>query len=242
MEYPPISILTPTYNRPEFIPLALCNIKGFDYDKKKLEWVILDDHPTNPFIPNSAVLDKVKKLLAPVKGNYVYDPKRHLTIGEKRNKLVKLAKYNYIANMDDDDVFFPSYLKHSIEIMKTNNYGLVGCPEMLFVFPHHDFQISYINCPSKRQAHESSMVTTKKYVKSMGGFPKSSQGEGAKLVDFNEKRVGRTNIKKCMCCVAHSTNTCNKDRFLQDKIEGRISEMHKRILCDIFNLEYQPPN
>jgi glycosyltransferase involved in cell wall biosynthesis len=42
--YPKVSICMPTYNRNEFLPLMIQNLKGFVYpDKSLLEWVIDDD-------------------------------------------------------------------------------------------------------------------------------------------------------------------------------------------------------
>ena len=45
-DLPQLSILTPTWNRKRFLKLMICNVTGFEYDKKKLEWFIIDDHPT----------------------------------------------------------------------------------------------------------------------------------------------------------------------------------------------------
>ncbi len=50
MELPNVSILTPTWNRRKFLPLMIYNIQNFEYDKNKLEWVIYDDHPDNPYL------------------------------------------------------------------------------------------------------------------------------------------------------------------------------------------------
>ena len=38
-----ISILTPIYNRNKCKDLIINNINNFDYDKTKLEYIILDD-------------------------------------------------------------------------------------------------------------------------------------------------------------------------------------------------------
>ncbi len=40
---PNVSIITPTYNKKNFFPLAIHNFLSFDYPKEKLEWIILDD-------------------------------------------------------------------------------------------------------------------------------------------------------------------------------------------------------
>ena len=237
-EYPPISILTPTWNRPQFLNLAVFNVQMYNYDKNKLEWVIVDDHPTRPFIKDQSTYDQVQQAIHPVKLKYIRDTKKHMTIGEKRNRLVKEAKYPTIAFQDDDDIYMPSYLKYSYDTMRQNKVGLVGSPEMLFVFPKQNFQMSYIKCPAKRQAHEATFMTTKKYIRSMGGFPKSSQGEGAKLIDFSEKRCAKTDIRKVMICVCHDSNTCKKERFLENKINGKLNKVYYRILSDIFGINY----
>lgn len=236
MEYPNISILTPTWNRREFLPLMLHNILNFNYDKNKMEWVIADDHPTNPLFKSQVEVNEVKKKLLPIKFNYIRDTRRHLTIGEKRNLLVKSAKYKLCAFMDDDDIYIESYLKHSINVMKQGKYSCVGCNSMLFIYPNHNYQMSHIQCEAKRQNHEATMVFTKKYFNSMGGFPKSSRGEGAKFIDYNEKNVGITEIGYIMVCVCHQGNTCNKDIFLDKKIETdtRLFQPKITILKSIF--------
>ena len=60
----------------------------------------------------------------------------------------------------------------------------------------------------------------------MKGFISSSQGEGSKMADFNEKNVSITDIDKVMCCIVHKENTINKDMFMKDdnKIELNIHQ------------------
>ena len=43
MEYPTVSVLTPTYNRKNFIELCIFNLKNQTYPLDKLEWFVLDD-------------------------------------------------------------------------------------------------------------------------------------------------------------------------------------------------------
>jgi len=238
MEYPHISILTPTYNRRKFATLSVFNVKNFDYDKYKLEWNILDDGDKPLFTADDLLRARI--ILHPIKVNYRYDKSRHLTIGEKRNLLVKNATHKIVAFMDDDDIYLPSYLKHSVETMKRNKSGLVGTNGMLFVFPYKNFQMAQIQCEAKRQIHEATMMFTKKYYKSMGkGFHKNSKGEGSSMVDYSENRCTITDITKCMVCVAHKHNTINKDQFADAKIDAELSELYKKLLSDILDLDYE---
>jgi len=224
MSYPPISILIPTYNRNIFLDLFITNIVNLDYDKNKLEICILDDG-SEPFIPDNK-LDDIKKQIYPCSLNYVITTNNiHMKIGEKRNKLVKMAKNKICINMDDDDIYFPQYIKHSVEVLnKSKNTGLVGSNDMYLVYPNHKYDVSYLTCVHKRQINEGTMCFTKKYFKNMGGFSKSSLGEGTKMIDHNEKSVELTDINKVCMQLVHYKNTYSKDKFYKYKIDKHFTE------------------
>tara|TARA_R110000787_G_scaffold285989_1_gene402995 strand:- start:1850 stop:2308 length:459 start_codon:yes stop_codon:yes gene_type:complete len=132
-----------------------------------------------------------------------------------------------------------SYLHYSIDKMKAEKKELCGSKQMVFVYPHHDYQISAIECPSNRQAHEATMVGTQKYFRSMSGFTRNdAKGEGASLIDGNEKNVCMTECAQQMICICHSRNTCNKDLFLDKKCPGaQFSGFKFDLLKDIMKEE-----
>jgi len=224
MELPNVSILTPTWKRRNFLPLIINNLKYMDYPKNKLEQVIIDDVPDKNDKMFLTEEDKRKyEEEIGIKVNYIYKPERHLTIGEKRNMLVKHAKYKICINMDTDDIYVPTYIKYSISALKSNKrIGLVCSPQMLFTYPYKNYKITGIECPSKRQGHEATMAFTKKHWKQMSGFIKEGNGEGAKMVDFNENACLKTQVEHCMICVCHNDNTVDKDRFSNDEEQGII--------------------
>jgi len=236
-ELPQLSILTPTWNRKRFLKLMIANVTGFQYDKKKLEWFIMDDHPTNPLFLNETEMNDVQEQIKPIKLKYVYDPKKHLTIGEKRNRLMKECTYKNFSFMDDDDIYMAQYLLYQQHMMKKYNAKICGSNAMLFIYPLKEYQMSALRCNAIRQVHEATLATSKKYVRSMGGFIKSSQGEGAKLIDFNEKACVNLDIQNCMICCAHEDNTIKKDDWIKNKIPARISEDDPKlkILKEIFD-------
>jgi glycosyltransferase involved in cell wall biosynthesis len=237
-EYPNVSILTPTFNRRKFLPLMIYNINGFLYNKKQLEWFIVDDGKEPLFTEET--LQETKQKIYPVKLNYEYISTKK-EIGEKRNYLVKHATYKTLIMMDDDDIYFPSYIKTSIDTMKKHNVKFVGSPQMLFIYPKWNWGMAMINCPAKRQCHEATMCFTKKYFNSMGrGFQANSRGEGAKMIDFNENNVITTDITECMVCVCHNNNTLSKDMFAKHKIPAKLSRTgHLDILKNILGDEYR---
>jgi glycosyltransferase involved in cell wall biosynthesis len=231
-----VSILTPTYDRPKFISIMIFNLRLINYDKTKLEQVIYDDHPTNPLFKSLEDLNEYKQLVHPISINYIYNCKRHLSIGEKRNLLVKNAKNKIMINMDDDDIYLSDYVKISVATLNKNKYGLVGSPEMMFMFPESNYKITGIRCEAKRQSHEATMCFTKKHWQSMGGFSKNSQGEGSGMIDYNEKNVGKTSIFDCMICVCHTKNTILKDRFKDSQVldlKDNTLDIYIKLLEDI---------
>jgi len=235
--YPKVSICMPTYNRNEFFELMKYNLINFVYpDKSLLEWVI-DDDGTDKLFKNQYEIDLCEKEIFPITINYKhYKVKRG--IGQKRNAMVKQANYRHLAMMDSDDAYMPSYIQYSIETMIQGNFSLVGSPQMIFLYPNNDFKLSCIQCSDKRQIHEATMVFKKTHWRSMKGFEKSSQGEGAKMVDFNDGNCGKTECHLCMICICHKNNTIDKDRFINaNKVEGKIAKVLLDILCRTFNVE-----
>ena len=212
MEYPTVSILTPTYNRKNFIELCIFNLKNQTYPLDKLEWFLLDDSEESY---SKGELEYIKKSIFPIKFKYVYEKKKQ-EIGTKRNKLVKNSTYKTCIMMDDDDIYQPTYVKTSIDTMINNNKKCVGSNQMIFYFKDKpDKRLTIIRCQAKRQIHEATLCFTKKYFNSMNGFKRNSQGEGVGLIDFNDKNVENIPIDNLMICVAHKGQTLSKDPFYE---------------------------
>tara|TARA_R110000744_G_scaffold272970_1_gene385894 strand:+ start:881 stop:1639 length:759 start_codon:yes stop_codon:yes gene_type:complete len=241
-DLPYISLCMPVSGRREFKRLIISNLHRQDYPKEKIEFVIdcdgSNNENKNKLIKDDIELENFKTAIYPIKLSYnFYNGKK--SIGEKRNRLVKIAKHKLIAFLDSDDLYLESYLKYSYKFMKENNYNLVGSNQMLFVFPPENYEdkwlLTGIRCKDKRMCHEATMMFTKKHFKAMGGFIKGSEGEGTAMVDgMNEKTIGLTDIQHCMVCICHPSNTIDKDRFkTADVIDGRLNEFDKIIIHKI---------
>jgi len=232
-----ISIVTPCYNRTKWLPLMLFNLKQQDYPKDKLEWVI-DDDSTDKLFKSDMEIKMAEEVIGfPIKYCH-YTNKR--SIGVKRNNLTKIASHKVCANMDTDDIFLPRWLSLSMELMNSDKRcELVGTKEMIFCYPDDDFKMTGIQCGEKRMIHESAMLYTKKHARSMGGFKKSSQGEGCSMIDFNENKCLCTAAADVIICICHNENTINKDRFRTADIgEVYLGGLLKKIVCDILNIPF----
>tara|TARA_R110000764_G_scaffold215119_1_gene301734 strand:- start:9 stop:752 length:744 start_codon:yes stop_codon:yes gene_type:complete len=242
MNQPNISLLMPISGRREFKRLIISNLHRINYDKKKIEFIIdcdgNDKENKNKLFENKTELNNFEKAVSPIKVIYnFYEGKK--SIGEKRNRMIKKATNNLISFMDSDDLYLEDYLNHSLEVMNKGNYNLVGSNQMLFVFPPKNFEdkwnITGIRCKDKVMIHEATMLFTKKHWKAMGGFKKSSEGEGMGMIaNMDEKTIGLTDIQNIMICICHPGNTIDKDRFkTSGEIKGQINEFDKTIIHKI---------
>jgi len=241
-ECPEVSICIPCYKRRKFLPLIMNNLFYMDYPKGKIEINILQDGPEDLMVGGE--LEYFKKQLAPALITYKYEKSIRRSIGDKRNRLVKSSKYKIIAMMDSDDIYLPSYLRYSVSALRQFKVGITSSASMLFMYPHHDYKLTGIRCGHKHQGHEACCVFTKKHFNSMGGFAcrgqHANQGEGAKMIAFNEKNMANLDIFRLMVCIAHTGgdegNTIDKEQFLKAEMPGELSDLpHVRAVKKIFS-------
>lgn len=211
-----VSILTPVFNRPEFLIMMVRNINIQDYDKKKLEWVLLDDGHI-PLSTNE-LFYKLEEMVKPVKVKYVRETKKR-ELGDKRNQLVKLATNKIVIHMDDDDMYLPSYISYSINSLINTTNKIVGSSCMNIFYPYHNNKCVIIKTNKKKMIHEATMCYTKKFFRSTHKF-KGTHAEGQYfLFDTSDDIIGDLDIKKIMVCTSHKTNTYDKNQFKDNATE-----------------------
>jgi hypothetical protein len=238
MNNPKISILLPTYNRNKFKKLVEYNLQNIDYNKNKLDILIFDDG-NEKFFKDKNELDDFKKNIKPIKLNYIYDNTRHYTIGEKRNKLVKMSNNKYFINMDDDEIYLPSYITNSIQLLLKKKCGLVGAADSLLLYPKYNYNMAYVHNTLKNQILESTMCYTKKHFNRMGGFKKVNLYEGSNMINYNENNVELTKADECLVSIAHDDNIFNKYKLYSNKISIRFNNKDCiNLLKDILKYNY----
>ena len=213
------------------------NIQHFTYPKEKIEWNILESNDQS--LENyEKIFDKedeikyFEKVLG-IKIKYKCINEK-LSIGEKRNILSENSTHDYLINMDDDDIYLPSYLNHSIDILINHKKDITGCLDMLFIYPEKDYKTSYIRCiQDYKLYHEATLCMKKSHWKKYK-YEVSSIGEG-KDIYGSSKLCFNSDIIKCMICVCWKGNTVNKDRFLEYPIDMNIEGDSLNILKNIFN-------
>jgi glycosyltransferase involved in cell wall biosynthesis len=208
------SIIIPTYNRKKFEKLIEHNILCQIYPNI-LEVIIADDGD-----------DEMLELNIPYPINYIKCAR--MTIGQKRNLLVSKSKGFYIAHMDTDDVYLPTYIDHSISILEKQKKDVVGTSDMIFIYP--DGKSGAMRNPLLSMANEATLV----YKKSFWNEKQFGETQSSEAIPFLQGRhwqTGHSEIKKVMICICHSTNTVDKNVWKNcPEIELPHYKNHKEIL------------
>ena len=235
-DLPEITVLTPVYQRPEFLSVYLSNICAQDYPKDKIKVLIHECKSDRPFIQD---IDLIKQNIAPIQIRHHVDNSGRKTIGEKRNWLVKNCKTDYFMFFDSDDVYLPTALNHSVQGLINSKRSFAGSTQMIFCYPLHDFATRVINCgDEKKMIHEATICSTTSFFKKHKlKFKNTSQGEFQGMLDnVKNEDVLLTNICYLMLCLCHPNNSVDKSMFLVDEyaVEVEFDENLKNGIIAIF--------
>jgi len=204
---PSISVLTLTYNRRNFIDLAFINMLTTDYPMAKIQWVIVEDSDD----PVKASSDKIKAFEERAPGceiTYVPMSKKR-SIGYKRNRAVKAAKYDICVNMDDDDVYPASSFRRRVAWLLQTKVPVVGCTMIAMYDLQHG--ISAVNTPpwslsQSQRVSEASFCFLRQYALEHP-FPDVQQSEGEGFVGKDFVEIPPQQI---LVALNHGTNTSGR--------------------------------
>ncbi|NRB59413.1 MAG: glycosyltransferase family 2 protein [Winogradskyella sp.] len=114
---PLVSIIIPTYNRTDYLKLTLESVINQTYPN--IEIIVVDDGSTND--NNRVLCNQYAKV------NY-YMIKNSGGPATPRNYGFKKSNGQYIAFLDDDDLWQPNKLTEQVKILENNlEFGLVHC-------------------------------------------------------------------------------------------------------------------
>lgn len=151
-----VSVLMPVYRtNEEYLREAISSILAQTYSD--FEFLILDDCPEDDreLIVKSYKDRRIKYLRN----------ETNMGISESRNKLVDMARGEYLAVMDHDDVSLPERLEKQVNYLDAHpDVGVVGCWTDVFpdnkglYFPSDDFKIKSLMMNICAVVHPSSML------------------------------------------------------------------------------------
>ncbi|MBR0449212.1 MAG: glycosyltransferase family 2 protein, partial [Clostridia bacterium] len=105
-----VSVIMPIYNAEKYLADTLNSI--FSQDYKDIEIVLVDDCSKD----NSANIIMEYQKEHPQIVYYLQE--KNMGAGAARNKALELAKGQYVAFLDSDDIWLPDKISRQIELMK----------------------------------------------------------------------------------------------------------------------------
>jgi hypothetical protein len=201
-DLPDVSIVTLTYNRRIFMPLAKYSYMIQSYPEDKIEWVIVDDGE-----------DSIEDTLIGVPNVKYVRLENKTSIGEKRNIGVQNAMYDTIVMMDDDDVYPNNSVLHRVAMLgKEPTKQCVFCTTI----PCYDIQnyTSFMNVPPytlpmAQRVSEASLGFTRKFWEDRK-FTDIQIAEGNAFIHGREEMCREISPQEVIVSLVHSLNTSSR--------------------------------
>ena len=111
---PLVSVIIPTYNRPKMLAESVRSVLHQTY--QNIEIIVINDSGVN-----------VENTLIPLNrnGNIIYvKHSKNRGLAAARNTGITLSKGNYIAYLDDDDIFLPHHVEALVSLLERTDYKI----------------------------------------------------------------------------------------------------------------------
>lgn len=239
-----VSVVIPTYARPEKVVRAVNSALGQSYEN--IEVIVVDDNP-----PDSEARTKTEEVM----GQYENDSRvvyirhdRNRNGAAARNTGIRAARGDFIAFLDDDDIFLPDKLKTQAEFLERHpEYGGVygGYREKGRDFQYNvtgDLTERLLMCESV--APTPTLLLRREKLLEIGGFNENYRRHQdiEMLIRFCEKNK-MAPVEKIVAEIGFSGGKNNlhceeleklKNDFLSDfagAVEKQPAAVRKRIYC-----------
>lgn len=206
VNFPFVSVITPTYNRRRFIPSLIKCFLSQTYPQDRMEWIILDDGS-----------DKIEDIIMAHKNKlptvrYIYESEKQ-TIGAKRNRLNKEAKGEIIVAMDDDDFYFPERVYSVVTAFKHKpTLQLAGSSEV-YMYYSDNKQIYKLGPYHANHATNGTMAWKRSYSETHLYDETVTHAEEKSFLENYRHPMIQLQPMKVMLVMSHSENTFDKRKM-----------------------------
>jgi glycosyltransferase involved in cell wall biosynthesis len=249
---PNVSVVTITKDRGMFAAIMLYNWVNIQYPREKLEWLILDDsvkddYNLRDYLPQDDPYIRYVKL------------DKWVPVAEKRNMAVRMAKYDYIVHMDDDDYYFPDHVLAKIRVMLHYNcMGVHSMPIGIYDMMERTsciFGTTGTGTLENNDVAEATLAYKKEYwVKNpFLSSNETGMGEGRSFINRNFDKWMNLNFFFNTVSITHTKNiTGHNRRFVNEYKNTNIASFENVFPPDFMNIltnirkilleNYKPPN
>lgn len=200
---PKVSIITPTFNRRPFIPMAIQCVQHQTYPADRIEWVVGDDG-SDPIGDLVAHLPNVK---------YLRYEKR-MALGKKRNLCNHAATGDILVYMDDDDYYPPERIEHAVDTLLANPNHLIVGSSAMYVYSQSRGKMYQFGPYGPNHATAATMAFRRQLLS------KSKFDETLEVAEEQSFRrdfpMVQLDPRKTILVVTHCHNTVDKDAIIDD--------------------------
>jgi glycosyltransferase involved in cell wall biosynthesis len=149
-EMPLVSVVVPTYNRAEYIAETIASILEQSY--ANIEIIVIDDGST----------DDTRNVVRPFEPRIRYVWQENAERGASRNHGLRLARGEYIAFLDSDDLWLPTKVQEGVHFLQAHpEIGLVYTDALQIDSEGRELRLLRANGPS---GHVTDKLLEKNFV------------------------------------------------------------------------------
>jgi glycosyltransferase involved in cell wall biosynthesis len=213
LDFPFVSICTPTFNRRPFFPFLIKCFLHQSYPREKMEWIIIDDGT-----------DHIRDLVKDIPQVKYYSFTDKFTLGKKRNLMHSKCKGDIIVYMDDDDYYPPERVSHAVSTLLDNPTYLIAGSSILYIY-FNELNKIYQCGP---YGHYHSTAATFAFRKELLNNTSYNNDKAIAEETFFLKNytipLKQLDPLKTILVFSHSHNSFDKRRLLETPKETRITE------------------
>ena len=225
IEYPTVSVCTPTFNRRPFIPYLIKCFEHQTYPKEKIEWIIIDDGT-----------DKVEDLFVPLCQEknqkytvkyFKYDTK--MTLGRKRNLAHEKCSGDIILYMDDDDYYPPERITHAVDTLQKNPTALCAGSSVMYIYFKHISKMYKFGPYGINHATAATFAFRKELLKQTGYDNDACLAEEKSFLKNYTIPFVQLDPMKSILVFSHNHNSFDKKVLLNDGTNQYVNKSNIKV-------------
>nr|WP_320132144.1 glycosyltransferase family A protein [uncultured Holophaga sp.] len=215
MTRPLVSLCTPTRDRLAFLALLRRCIEVQDFPAEHLEWVVVDDGG----VPAEGVLRGHPGL------RYLrVEPQ---PLGAKRNACHRAASGEILINLDDDDYYPPSRVRHALEALASHpECPVAGCSELPLCFLEPEPRVWRLGPYGPGHATAATLAFRRGLLDLTACDDGAERGEEAGFLKGFALPMVQLDPGRTILAMAHGANTYDKSalRLEPARFRARLTE------------------
>ncbi len=221
---PKVSVIIPAFNIAEFVKETLDSVFAQTYNN--FEVILIND--------GSNDTNDLEVALTPYFERIIYAEQKNLGASQARNTAICLARGEYLAFLDGDDIWLPDFLLSQVEFLEKNNLDMVYCDAELFGEPLFEGEKYTKTSPSTGEVNTTSLISAQCNVITSGTMLKKNWVMRVNMFDTKLPRMQDFDLwyrlAKNGANIGYQTGVLVKYRVRLNSLSGtNVERSHRNI-------------